>query len=195
MRIVQSGKDKEDLLGRAGSNAVRLSLIGASYWPARGFSVSALCEECPILHDPFNLDRFVKAQAPVFEHVLEELRAGRKQSHWMWFVFPQMRGLGSSPTSSFYGIGSLDEATAYLAHPVLGPRLDETTRLVLDAARSLNEIFGSPDDLKFCSSMTLFARAGEPRNIFADALQAKCGGLDGRTERLLSALKGLGPTA
>jgi uncharacterized protein (DUF1810 family) len=105
----------------------------------------------------------------------------------MWFVFPQLRGLGSSPTSIFYGISSLDEARAYLAHPMLGPRLDQATRLVLNAAgRSLAEIFGSPDDLKFCSSMTLFAKAAEAGNIFASALLAKCGGPDGRTERLLS---------
>jgi uncharacterized protein (DUF1810 family) len=139
------------------------------------------------MDDPFHLDRFVKAQAHVFEHVLEELREGQKRSHWMWFVFPQLRGLGSSPTSIFYGIGSLDEARAYLAHPLLGLRLEESTRLVLNAAhRSLNEIFGSPDDLKFCSSMTLFANAAEPGNIYASALQAKCGGPDERTEELLS---------
>jgi uncharacterized protein (DUF1810 family) len=89
---------------------------------------------------------------------------------------------------NFYGISSLDEARAYLAHPMLGPRLDQATRLVLNVVgRSLAEIFGSPDDLKFCSSMTLFAKAADPGNIFASALLAKCGGPDGRTERLLSA--------
>jgi uncharacterized protein (DUF1810 family) len=150
--------------------------------------VFALCEERAIPHDPYNLDRFVQAQAAVVEHALAELREGHKRSHWMWFVFPQLRGLGSSPTSNFYGISSLDEARAYLAHTMLGPRLDQATRLVLNAAgRSLAEIFGSPDDLKFCSSMTLFAKAAEAGNIFASALLAKCGGPDGRTERLLSA--------
>ena len=100
--------------------------------------------------DPFNLERFVTAQAPVFEIVLAELRAGRKRSHWMWFVFPQLTGLGRSSTARFYGIGSLDESRAYLAHSVLGSRLDLCTRIVLASqSPSLHAIFGSPDDLKF----------------------------------------------
>ncbi len=114
--------------------------------------------------DRFDLERFVKAQAPVFETVLGELRAGRKRTHWMWFIFPQLRGLGHSPTAQFYGISSVDEARAYLAHGVLGSRLDQCTRIVLTSeAPSLHALFGSPDDLKFRSCMTLFAHvAGDP---------------------------------
>ena len=118
-------------------------------------------------HDPFDLKRFVDAQAPVYDKVLEELRGGRKRSHWMWFVFPQLRGLGSSPTAVHYGISSLEEARAYLRHELLGPRLRECTRLVNEVrGRSAAEIFGSPDDLKLCSSMTLFARAAEDNGDF-----------------------------
>jgi uncharacterized protein (DUF1810 family) len=96
--------------------------------------------------DRFDLERFVTAQAPVFETVLAELRAGRKRTHWMWFVFPQLSGLGRSSTARFYGIGSIDEARAYLAHPVLGPRLDLCARIVLASeSPSLHAIFGSPD--------------------------------------------------
>ena len=128
--------------------------------------------------DPFNLERFVDAQAPVFETVLAELRAGRKRTHWMWFVFPQLAGLGRSSTARFYGIGSLDEARAYLAHPVLGPRLDLCTRIVLASeAPSLHALFGSPDDLKFRSCMTLFAQMADARdNPFRQALDRWCGG-------------------
>jgi uncharacterized protein (DUF1810 family) len=101
--------------------------------------------------DRFDLQRFVTAQEPVFETVLAELRAGRKRTHWMWFVFPQLAGLGRSSTARFYGISSIDEARAYLAHPVLGPRLDRCTRIVLASdGPSLHAIFGSPDDLKRC---------------------------------------------
>ena len=108
----------------------------------------------------YDLDRFVKAQEPVIETVLAELASGRKRSHWMWFVFPQLQGLGRSPTAQFYAIASLDEARAYLAHPVLGPRLRRCTETVLRVAgRSANAIFGVPDDKKFHSSMTLFAVA------------------------------------
>ncbi len=110
--------------------------------------------------DPFDLKRFVDAQAPVYRDVVEELRAGRKRSHWMWFVFPQLLGLGSSPMAIRYGISSLEEARAYLVHELLGPRLLECTRLVNQVqGRSIGEIFPSPDHLKLCSSMTLFARA------------------------------------
>jgi uncharacterized protein (DUF1810 family) len=112
--------------------------------------------------DPFNLERFVSAQAAVFPQVLEELHAGEKRSHWIWFIFPQMKGLGHSSQSEYYGIGSLQEAVAYLRHPVLGPRLRRCARLVtLVEGRAIREILGSPDDLKFRSSMTLFARAAE----------------------------------
>jgi uncharacterized protein (DUF1810 family) len=122
--------------------------------------------------DPFALDRFVAAQSPVIDRVRAELRAGRKRSHWMWFVFPQIAGLGRSPTAMHYAITSLDEARAYLAHPVLGERLRECTRLVLDVeGKSAHDIFGSPDDLKFHSSMTLFARAAPLETLFTDALE------------------------
>jgi uncharacterized protein (DUF1810 family) len=121
--------------------------------------------------DPFNLNRFVEAQAPVITVAQAELRRGKKQSHWMWFVFPQIAGLGFSAISQRYAIGSIDEARAYLAHPVLGDRLRECVELVLEVAgRSAHEIFGSPDDMKFRSSLTLFAEAsGE--EVFLRALE------------------------
>lgn len=120
------------------------------------------------------LDHFMQAQAPVIEAVLTELRAGQKRSHWMWFVFPQVEGLGSSPRSQRYALHSLAEARAYLAHPVLGPRLTACTEAVLGHAgqRTANEIFGSPDDLKFHSSMTLFHRAAPEEALFRQALDA-----------------------
>ena len=139
-------------------------------------------------HDRFDLERFVKAQAPVFETVLGELRAGRKRSHWMWFIFPQLRGLGHSPTAQFYGISSAEEARAYLAHGVLGSRLDQCTRIVLTSeAPSLHSLFGSPDDLKFRSCMTLFSHvADDPDNPFRQALERWCGGQpDQRTLELI----------
>jgi uncharacterized protein (DUF1810 family) len=140
--------------------------------------------------DPFDLERFVTAQAPVFSAVLDELKAGRKRSHWMWFIFPQLRGLGRSPTAEFYGLGSLDEARAYLAHPLLGPRLILCTETVLAVeGRSLHAIFGSPDDLKLCSSMTLCAlAAGEGESVFRRALNRYCQGhLDEQTVALCGA--------
>jgi uncharacterized protein (DUF1810 family) len=123
-----------------------------------------------------SLERFVSAQAAVFPQVLEELQAGEKRSHWIWFIFPQMKGLGHSSQSEYYGIGSLEEAAAYLRHPVLGPRLRQCTQLVtLVEGRTLREILGSPDDLKFRSSMTLFARAAEEAALdstdFNDAMK------------------------
>jgi uncharacterized protein (DUF1810 family) len=122
--------------------------------------------------DAFNLERFVTAQAAVFPQVLEELRAGRKRSHWIWFIFPQMKGLGRSPQSEYYGIGSLAEAAAYAHHPLLGPRLVECTQLVNQVkGRTIREILGPPDDLKFRSSMTLFARAAEDNAVFNSALK------------------------
>lgn len=137
--------------------------------------------------DPFDLERFVVAQAGHWQDACRELSAGRKQSHWMWFMFPQMRGLGASAASHHYGIASIDEARAYLAHPVLGPRLNELTRIILEnRGRSLTEILGSPDDMKFRSSMTLFARAAGPGSAFAEALDALCCGRpDERTLALL----------
>lgn len=138
--------------------------------------------------DRFDLDRFVSAQSGVFDTALSELRAGRKQSHWMWFIFPQMRGLGMSSTAQKYGVVSLDEAKAYLAHPVLGGRLRQCTEAVLQVeGRTLHEIFGSPDDMKFGSSMTLFARAeGRGDGVFCQAIDRYCGGkMDQRTLELL----------
>ena len=121
--------------------------------------------------DPFDLDRFVRAQDPVLDQVRRELADGRKHSHWMWFVFPQLRDLGRSATALRYGLGSLAEAKAYLAHPVLGPRLAECTGLVNKVeGRSVHQIFGSPDDLKFHSSMTLFAAAEPEALAFREAL-------------------------
>jgi|SRR5215475_4957969 len=122
--------------------------------------------------DPFNLQRFVDAQAGCYEQVRKELRTGRKSSHWMWFIFPQWRGLGQSPTASFYAIDSRGEAQAYLAHPVLGPRLAECTELVNAVqGRTVEQIFGFPDDLKFRSSITLFANIAPDRAVFLSALE------------------------
>lgn len=139
--------------------------------------------------DSSDLQRFVAAQAPVFDTVLEELRAGRKRSHWMWFVFPQLRGLGHSATAQLYGLASLDEARAYLAHPLLGPRLDLCAKTVMaSGGGSLNAIFGSPDDMKFRSSMTLFAFAApDTDSVFRQALDRWCDGrMDQRTLALIS---------
>jgi uncharacterized protein (DUF1810 family) len=122
--------------------------------------------------DPFNLDRFISAQAGIYPQVLGELRAGRKRGHWIWFIFPQMKGLGRSAQSEYYGIGSLEEAAAYARHPLLGPRLIECTQLVNQVEGcTIHEILGPPDDLKFRSSMTLFARAAEDATVFNDALK------------------------
>lgn len=124
-----------------------------------------------------DLERFVTAQEPVIREVLEELRAGRKRSHWMWFVFPQLKGLGHSATAQHYGIASLEEARAYLAHPVLGPRLRECCRSMLAVPqRSALEILGSPDDLKFRSCCTLFQLAAPQEEIFAQCLARFYGG-------------------
>jgi len=137
--------------------------------------------------DPFHLERFVEAQAPVMAQVRAELGSGRKRSHWMWFVFPQLRGLGHSAMAQHYGIVSLAEAQAYLAHPVLGPRLLECTGLVNAVqGRSAHDIFGTPDDLKFRSSMTLFASAQPGTEAFSAALEKHFGGVtDPRTAELL----------
>lgn len=119
--------------------------------------------------DPFDLRRFVDAQDRVYPTVLDELRGGRKRSHWIWFVFPQLRGLGRSQTALHYGISSLEEAQAYLAHPVLGPRLRECTRLVVAIDdSSADDVFGWPDNLKVRSSMTLFARATDDPDVHAE---------------------------
>src|SRR5678816_1975098 len=117
--------------------------------------------------DRFNLQRFVEAQDPVYERVLAELRRGRKTSHWMWFVFPQISGLGVSGMSRRYSISSLAEARAYFRHPILGPRLVECAKLVIAVqGKTVYDILGSPDDLKFRSCMTLFSRAAEDPGVF-----------------------------
>src|ERR1700721_2468687 len=117
--------------------------------------------------DPFNLQRFLDPQAAVYEQVCRELKAGRKESHWMWFIFPQIAGLGQSPMSIRFAIASLDEAKAYLAHPVLGARLRECAQLTLDVeAKTARDIFGGIDEMKFRSSMTLFARAAPDEDLF-----------------------------
>jgi len=138
--------------------------------------------------DPFDLKRFVTAQAPVFGSALEELKKGRKRTHWVWFVFPQLRGLGPSSMATFYGIGSLEEASAYLGHPLLGPRLVLCTETVLAIkGKTLRDIFGSSDDMKFRSSVTLFARASDDDGVvFRRALDLYCQGRpDDRTLALL----------
>ena len=131
--------------------------------------------------DPFDLQRFVDAQAPVYQRVLAELRQGQKQSHWIWFIFPQLAGLGHSPMARRFAIASREEAVAYLGHGVLGPRLRECTALVNAVrGRTIREILGSPDDLKFCSSMTLFsAVSSDPE--FAEAIQKFYDGTPDRT--------------
>ena len=128
------------------------------------------------------LNRFVDAQNGVIERVRKELRAGKKRTHWMWFVFPQIEGLGRSETSRFYALHSVDEARDYLADPVLGPRLEECVRLVLEAPGTLRDIFGTPDNLKFASSMTLFHLAAPEHSLYKEALEHFCDGkLDLRT--------------
>jgi uncharacterized protein (DUF1810 family) len=137
--------------------------------------------------DPFSLQRFVAAQAPVYAQVCAELRAGRKTTHWMWFVFPQIGGLGASAMSRLYAIGSRDEAHAYLVHPLLGARLRECTALTLGVeGRTAHEIFGSPDDLKFHSSMTLFAAVATGEMIFDAALRKYFADRDVRTLEILA---------
>jgi uncharacterized protein (DUF1810 family) len=126
--------------------------------------------------DPFDLQRFVDAQAPVYQRVTAELQQGHKQSHWMWFIFPQLAGLGHSPMAQRFAIASREEAVAYLEHGILGPRLRECTALVNAVrGRTIREILGSPDDLKFRSSMTLFD-AVAPDREFADAIAKYYGG-------------------
>jgi uncharacterized protein (DUF1810 family) len=136
---------------------------------AGGFGLESL-DGVSMSADPFNLQRFTDAQTPVIAAVLAELRQGRKASHWMWFIFPQVAGLGFSAMSQKYAIGSADEAKAYLAHPVLGDRLRECVELVVEVeGGSAGEIFGAPDDMKFHSCLTLFAEtSGE--ELFLRAL-------------------------
>jgi uncharacterized protein (DUF1810 family) len=140
--------------------------------------------------DPYGLERFVAAQdqAGTYETAVDELRSGRKRSHWMWFVFPQIAGLGQSPTSRRYAISSLEEARAYLAHEVLGPRLIECARILvgLSGGHSAQDVFGGIDAMKLRSSMTLFARADPANPVFQSVLDAYFDGVrDEATERLL----------
>ncbi len=134
----------------------------------------------------FNLSRFLEAQSRDFNIALDELRAGQKRSHWMWYIFPQIRGLGTSPEAKRYAISGLQEADAYLTHPVLGPRLELCTTVVTNhIGTSVRKIFGYPDDLKFRSSMTLFLQVSSPDSVFSDALRKYFDGPDGGTLALL----------
>ncbi len=139
------------------------------------------------MDDPFNLSRFVAAQAGDYERALAEIKGGWKRTHWMWYVFPQFEGLGSSPTAQRYAIKSVEEARAYLAHTVLGPRLVECAEAALGVqGRTATEIFGSPDDLKLRSSATLFAAVSPPGSVFEQVLAKYYGGRhDERTLRLM----------
>jgi uncharacterized protein (DUF1810 family) len=122
--------------------------------------------------DPFDLDRFVRAQAADYKRALAEIKSGHKRSHWMWYVFPQFAGLGQSPTSQHFAISSLDEARAYLAHPILGPRLSECASALLDVHdKTVHQMFGSPDDLKLKSSATLFALVSPDDSVFHRLLE------------------------
>ena len=142
--------------------------------------------------DPFDLNRFISAQDEIYNRVLEELKSGVKRSHWMWFVFPQIVGLGQSPTAQYYAIKSLEEAREYLNHSILGARLSECAETVLAIkGRSASEIFGYPDDLKLKSSMTLFASVETSNSIFVRVLDKYFQGeRDVRTLQLLEMLKG-----
>lgn len=137
--------------------------------------------------DPFDLERFVNAQAHTYDRVVSELTAGKKQSHWMWYIFPQLRGLGTSAMAEKYGIGSQEEALAYVCHPILGPRLAHVTALMLEHRySSLLQILGTPDNLKFHSSMTLFAAVTGHESVYARALFTFCNGPDPKTMELLA---------
>ena len=142
--------------------------------------------------DPFDLSRFTSAQKGIYDSVLAELRGGRKRTHWMWFIFPQIEGLGHSPTAEYYAIKSVEEARQYLNHPILGARLLECAEAVLAVeGRSVAEIFGYPDDLKLKSSMTLFASVAQnPHSVFIPVLEKYFQGeQDDRTLQLLARLR------
>ena len=129
------------------------------------------------MNDRYKLQRFVLAQEPVMERVREELRQGRKRSHWMWFIFPQIEGLGHSAMAQKFAISSLEEAKAFLQHPLLGPRLRECSRLMAQVeGRSIDDILGFPDNMKFRSAMTLFSQAAPEEKVFLDCLQKYFGG-------------------
>jgi uncharacterized protein (DUF1810 family) len=135
----------------------------------------------------YNLTRFLHAQNQVYLRALEEVSNGRKQSHWMWYIFPQLAGLGHSDTAKYYAIQNIDEATAYLRHPVLGKHLVEIAATLLGVeVKTVHEIFGSPDDLKLCSSMTLFAQVADANPVFGAVINKYFGGLyDNATLHLL----------
>jgi len=142
--------------------------------------------------DPFDLERFVEAQSGTYESAVAEIRSARKQSHWMWFVFPQLQGLGNSAMARRYAIGGIAEARAYLSHPVLGARLHECAEALeaLDSGESATAIFGSTDAMKLRSSLTLFAQAAGPRSIFERLLEKYFAGL--RDEHTVAMLLGQG---
>ena len=133
----------------------------------------------------YDLERFVAAQEGVYDRALAEITAGHKRTHWMWFVFPQLAGLGSSPTAQAYAISGAAEARAYLADPLLGPRLVECARALLTADHP-ERVFGYPDDLKLCSSMTLFAAVADDPAVFTAVIDRFCGTSDQRTLDLLA---------
>jgi uncharacterized protein (DUF1810 family) len=141
--------------------------------------------------DPFDLRRFTNAQDRIYDSVLAELKSGQKRSHWMWYIFPQIHGLGHSSTSKYYALKSIEEARQYYTHPVLGRRLLECAQAVLGIqGRSISEIFGYPDDLKLKSSMTLFASVADPYSVFVSVLDRYFNGeRDVSTLRLLEELK------
>ena len=141
------------------------------------------------MDDPYNLQRFLLQHEDIFDHALGEIRAGEKRSHWMWFIFPQLRGLGHSPASQYYGVGSMEEARAYLHHPVLGPHLRKATEAALlwSGRRSAEQILGPVDAMKLRSSMTLFDVL-EPGGLFGEVLEGFYGGQ--RDERTLALLNG-----
>ena len=142
--------------------------------------------------DALGLSRFINAQDSIYDRVLEELKSGRKRSHWMWYIFPQVDGLGYSATSRYYAVKSMGEAEAYLNHPVLGLRLLQCAEAVLAVeGRSASDILGYPDDLKLKSSMTLFAAVAGPDSVFVHVLDKYFQGeRDGRTLQLLEQMKG-----
>ena len=141
--------------------------------------------------DPYDLNRFVQAQKAVYDEALLEIKRGRKSSHWMWYIFPQFDGLGFSTTSRLYSIKSVEEAAAYLAHPILGPRLTECAEAALCVeGRSAHEIFGSPDDMKLRSCATLFARVSPPGSVFHRLLDKY---FQGKPDRKTLGLLGIAP--
>jgi uncharacterized protein (DUF1810 family) len=141
--------------------------------------------------DPHKLNRFISAQEGIYDDVLAELRGGRKRTHWMWFIFPQIDGLGHSATTRYYAVKSMEEARRYLAHPVLGKRLVECTAAVLAVeGRSISDIFGYPDDMKLMSSMTLFSHAAGPGSVFVRVLDKYFQGeQDARTLQIIKSMQ------